>query len=80
MKNIILTILVFSIQLFGQYQPLIDVEQFSTLKPEFQSKLLSGLLLKNVIEKNKAYLRNEISREEAVENIIIYYEEKPTKE
>ena len=78
MKKTLFFLVLNSMLIWGQYQILTEVNQLKNLKTEVQSKLFSGLLLKNVIEKNKSFLNNEISKDEAAENIIIYYKQKPT--
>lgn len=78
MKKLLLIIVFLVPTLFGQYSVLTELNQFESLNPTHKSKIISGILIKNVIEKNKKLIEKTITKEEAKEIIGIYYREKPT--
>jgi subtilisin family serine protease len=78
-KFIILFVLVFSVATYSQFLPVTEVRQIDNLSSELKSKILSGMLIKNVIDKNRDYLENKIPAEQANEIVAIYFKEKPSK-
>ncbi|MCS7054030.1 MAG: S8 family serine peptidase, partial [Ignavibacterium sp.] len=77
-RIIILLILIFSARLYSQYVTVTEISQVESLTSEMKSKILSGILIKNIIEKNKSYFEKKISKEEANEIVAIYFKEKPS--
>jgi len=80
-KTLLLLIVVglfFTTSLFPQQEVVTEVSQIENLPYQIKYKILTGLLVEKIISKNKAYIENTISKEDAKTSIAIYYENYPT--
>jgi subtilisin family serine protease len=84
MRNIeylfVLFFFLFSINLISQYRIVEEIKQIQELPSVVKDKLHDGLLIKEVIERNKEFLKGNLNLEDLKITVALYFEDFPKQE